>query len=158
QTQVVQQRREGRVRGVVLLDTAGVAALLRQHGARHAAQGEQEQQDQRDPHRGGLPPAPLEPVGEPERAARRVPVAGPGLVRLGRRLERVRLRRTHIGHERTTWARMSVSSCWVAGPNTAPAMCPVRSMTSVVGVPAMGTTDVKSSVITEPESLTLGYG
>ena len=81
---------------------------------------------------------------------------GPLLVRLGGRLERVRLRRPHIGHECITWARMSVSSCWVAVPNTAPAMCPVRSITSVVGVPAIGTTAVKSSVITEPESLTLG--
>ena len=43
-----------------------------------------------------------------------------------------------------------------AVPNTAPATRPVRSITSVVGVPAIGTTDVKSSVIAEPASLTLG--
>ena len=40
-------------------------------------------------------------------------------------------------------------------PNTAPAMRPVRSITSVVGVPAIGTTAVKSRVMTELESLNL---
>ena len=55
-----------------------------------------------------------------------------------------------------TFARIAVSSGYVAVPKTAPAMCPVRSITSVVGVPAIGTTAVKSSVITELGSLTLG--
>jgi hypothetical protein len=36
-------------------------------------------------------------------------------------------------------------------------MCPVRSITSVVGVPAMGTTEVKSSVIVELGSVTLDF-
>ena len=115
QPEVVQQRRECRVRRVVLLHAGRVRAFLRQHGSRHAAQGEQEEQDQRDPHRGELPPAPLQPVGEPERAARAVRASRPAVVLLGRRLERVRLRRTHIGHELpavfpVTLARMSVSS------------------------------------------------
>ena len=72
---------------------------------------------------------------------------------------RVGLGRAHVRHQAAcpvTLASMAVSSPIVVGPNTAPAMCPVRSITSVVGVPAIGTTDVKSSVITEPASLTLG--
>src|ERR1700677_2148011 len=36
-------------------------------------------------------------------------------------------------------------------------MCPVRSITSVVGVPEIGTTEVKSSVMRSSGSLTLGY-
>ena len=98
QPEVVQQRRERRVRGVVLLHASRVRAFLRQHGSRHAAQSEQEEQHQRDPHRGELPPAPLQPVGEAEPAAGTVAARCLAVVLLGCRFERVGLRRTHIGH------------------------------------------------------------
>ena len=150
------------MRGEVLLHAGRVGPLLRQHRPGHAAQGQQEQQDQRDPHGGELPPGPLQPVSEPERAAaRRCRTRARLVVRFGRRVERVCFRRTHIGHQlapafAVTFARIAVSSGYVTVPKTAPAMCPVRSITSVVGVPAIGTTAVKSSVITELGSLTLG--
>ena len=57
---------------------------------------------------------------------------------------------------RVTFARIAVSSGYVTAPKTAPAMCPVRSTTSVVGVAAIGTLAVKSSVMAELWSLTLG--
>ena len=91
---------------------------------------------------------------QPEVGARGPP--GRQFVRLG---ERIGLRRAYVRHQAAcpvTLVSMVASSPMVAVPKTAPAMCPVRLITSVVGVPAIGTTAVKSSVITEPASLTLG--
>src|ERR1700722_18105159 len=51
------------MRGVVLLHRGGVGSLLRQDRARDRAEREQEQQDQRGPHGGELPPAPAQPAG-----------------------------------------------------------------------------------------------
>ncbi len=62
-----------------------------------------ERDDQRDPHRGELPPHPFQPVGEPERTAARRRRARAGLVvRFGRGVERICLWRTHICHRLTT--------------------------------------------------------
>ena len=100
--EVVQPGRQGRMGGVVLLHASRIVALLRQHRPGHAAQGQQEQQDQRDPHGGELAPRPLQPVGEPERTAtRRCPARARLVVRFGGRVERICLRRAHIGHRLT---------------------------------------------------------
>src|SRR5690242_6635675 len=145
----------------VLLDAGRVAALLRQHRSGHAAQGQQEEQDQRDPHRGELPPRPLQPVGGAERGPGRGRAGARMVVLFGRRVEGICFRCAHIGHRlippsAVTFARIAVSPGYVTVPKTAPAMCPVRSTTSVVGVPAIGTLAVKSSVMAELWSLTLG--
>ena len=62
-----QPRGQRRVRGVVLLHRLRVDALLRQHRPGHAAERQQEQQDQRGAHRGELAPPPPGPVQHAER-------------------------------------------------------------------------------------------
>ncbi len=66
-----------RVRGVVLLHRLRVDALLRQHRTRHAAQRQQEQQDQGGAHRGELAPPPPGPFQRSERAWAAPPWRGP---------------------------------------------------------------------------------
>src|SRR6202034_4384113 len=120
------------------------------------------QQDQRRPHRGQLPPAPPQPAQQPEPDAGRPGLGrgfGLGEVVAGRRCGRPGVGGCpQAGHVRSaeTCVISALRPSYDTGPMIRAATPPVRSITSVVGMPAGGTVPLKSSATASFGSFRLG--